>query len=266
MKRLKTASPKVYSHLEKVEVVTLNECMDSPLSPKFFNPMQDVKRSRANLPHWEQDSKVCFATFRLADSIPQEKLTLWENEKSAWLERNQKPWTDAQETEYFERFGKFIDEYLDSGFGSCVLREKRHREIVENTLRHFEGERYRLHAFVVMPNHVHVLFEPFSGFPVSKILHSWKRFSAREINKSLGKEGALWQKESWDRYIRNEKHFFSVAKYIEANSPTLAFLGEAVSNRFNKKSEEENLVKRMQSASPEEGSMKRLKTASPKEY
>ena len=53
MKRLKTASPKVYSHLEKVEVVTLNECMDSPLSPKFFNPMQDVKRSRANLPHWE---------------------------------------------------------------------------------------------------------------------------------------------------------------------------------------------------------------------
>lgn len=232
IKRLKTASPRVHSYLEKVEVGTLNENMDSSLSPKFFNPMQDVKRSRANLPHWEQDAKVCFATFRLADSIPQEKLTLWENEKSAWLERNPKPWTDVQEAEYFERFGKVIDEYLDSGFGSCVLRETRHREIEENALRHFEGERYRLYAFVVMPNHVHVLFEPFPGFSVSEILHSWKRFSAREINRSLGEEGPLWQKESWDRYIRNEKHFFNVAKYIEANSPRFAFLGEAVSNRF----------------------------------
>ncbi len=247
MKRLKTASPNGDSYLEKVEYETLNESMDSSLSPKFFNPMQDVQRSRANLPHWEQDSKVCFATFRLADSIPQEKLSLWENEKSAWIERNLKPWIDAQETEYFERFGKLIDEYLDSGFGSCVLRENRHREIVENALRHFEGERYRLHAFVVMPNHVHVLFEPFSGFSVSEILHSWKRFSAREINRSLGKEGALWQKESWDRYIRNEKHFFNVAKYIEANSPRLAFQGEAVFDRFAEDTQEGNpLPKKVQ--------------------
>ena len=173
----------------------------------FFNPMQEVDLTRANLPHWEQAGKLCFVTFRLADSMPQEKLKIWEYERDVWLNAHPQPWSDDEEAEYAEKFRNKIDECLDAGYGSCILRIKECREIVENTLKYFDGERYKIYAFVVMPNHVHVLFEPLGAFKIAEILHSWKRFSSQKLNEFLGKSGALWQKESWDRYIRNQKHF-----------------------------------------------------------
>jgi REP element-mobilizing transposase RayT len=121
---------------------------------------------------------------------------------------------------------------------------------VEGALLHFDGERYRLLAWVIMPNHVHVLVEPLSGFSVARLVQSWKSFTARRINLLLadGSEGpecragarrsqgrpsrgwrsrALWQRDYWDRFIRNERHLLTAIRYIEENPVTAGLAAAA---------------------------------------
>ncbi|MGN0834548.1 MAG: transposase [Candidatus Spyradosoma sp.] len=190
-------------------------------APVFYNPLKGTVRSRANLPHWAQGETACFATFRLADSLPQEKLDALALERSAWMNAHPKPWGDAEFDAYRENFVVRVQKWLDANHGSCVLGERENREIVENALLHFDGDRYRLYAFVVMPNHVHVLFAPLGENKIPEILRSWKGFCAREINRRLGSSGTLWQKESWDTLIRDGTHFARVMKYMCCNSPEL---------------------------------------------
>src|SRR5690606_35844099 len=82
---------------------------------------------------------------------------------------------------------------------------------------HFDGERYELHSAVVMPNHAHVLFSPKADHRVQDILHSWKSFSANEINKTSGRTGAFWQVDYYDRLVRSSEHFVRIADYIREN-------------------------------------------------
>ena len=88
---------------------------------------------------------------------------------------------------------------------------------MEQCLKHFDGERYRLHRYVVMANHVHVLVEMIGKYTISEVCKSWKNFSALNINRLLGRSGKLWHPESWDRMIRDERHYNSVVAYIEKN-------------------------------------------------
>jgi REP element-mobilizing transposase RayT len=88
---------------------------------------------------------------------------------------------------------------------------------VENALLFFDGERYRMHAWVVMPNHVHALFTPLNGLGLAEILRSWKSFTSKEANKLLGQTGHFWQCEYFDRFIRDAEHFDNVVRYIESN-------------------------------------------------
>jgi REP element-mobilizing transposase RayT len=74
-----------------------------------------------------------------------------------------------------------------------------------------------------MPNHVHALLTPCPGWDLGKIVHSWKSYTANECNKLLGRSGAFWQKEGFDRYVRNEVHYYNAAAYIE-NNPVKAGL------------------------------------------
>lgn len=89
-----------------------------------------------------------------------------------------------------------LEAYLDRGYGSCPLRNIEVAVLVENTLLFHEAERYRLCAWVVMPNHVHALFEVWKT-PMSQILYTWKRFSATRANRILNASGRFWQKEYW---------------------------------------------------------------------
>lgn len=116
-----------------------------------------------------------------------------------------------------------MEAWLDAGEGSCVLRDPVIRGIVQAALQHFDGERYELGDFVVMPNHVHVLFRPFGTHRIEDILHSWKSFTAKEINRHSGRTGSVWQEDYWDRLIRNERHLGACQRYIESN-PTKANL------------------------------------------
>ncbi len=206
--------------------------------PSFFNPYGEIDKTSHHLPHWQQGEAWVFVTWRLGDSLPKAKLGQWKQEREIWLKHHPEPWDEKTEAEYHDRFSRQIDEWLDQGSGSCVLKDPANAKIVADALRHFDGERYELASFVVMPNHVHVLFRPLGGHALPDIVKSWKGFTAREINKRLGKAGALWQDEYWDRLIRNERHFFKVVEYVREN-PVNARLREGqfiLKGRFSKES------------------------------
>ena len=118
-----------------------------------------------------------------------------------------------------------IAAHLDAGHGACWLKDPRVSTLVENALLHFDGRRYRLLAWCVMPNHVHALVEMQEGFPLSEVVHSWKSFTANEANKVLGRTGDFWQREYHDRFIRDDDHYRNAVLYIE-NNPVKAGLAK----------------------------------------
>ena len=185
----------------------------------------DIKIARRHLPHWEQEGATYFVTLRLADSIPNSLLTEWHDELQTWLKFHPRPWDHKTAKEYERRFVDGPEKWLDRGHGECHLRNQRLAAIVANALRHFDRERYRLDAFVVMPNHVHVLVQPKSGHSLSEILHSWKSFSAHSINKALHRKGDFWMEESHDRMVRDFEELERYRDYIKEN-PVAAKLGE----------------------------------------
>jgi REP element-mobilizing transposase RayT len=125
--------------------------------------------------------------------------------------------TPEDEQEFHNLFSDRIESLLDEGKGSCILANPKASIIVEKALKHFDGSRYSLSAFVLMPNHVHVLFKLAEGEDLGKVIHSWKSFSAHEINKALGQEGPVWQEEYYDRIVRGESHFARLLEYICEN-------------------------------------------------
>ncbi len=180
----------------------------------FLDPSKEIDRHRHKLPHWQQDRAWIFVTWRLVDSLPKPKLDEWNERRSIWLAMHSQPWDEATDMEFHERFGEEVGTLLDAGHGSCLLREKDNAGIVAGALRHFDGQRYDLSSYVIMPNHVHVLFSPHPDHKLADIMHSWKRHTARMVNACEGKSGALWQPDYWDRLIRNEAHFKRVIEYI----------------------------------------------------
>jgi len=116
-----------------------------------------------------------------------------------------------------------IERYLDQGYGSCALRDARVAAMVQKSLLHFDGERYRLSAWVVMPNHVHVLLTPDSEWSLSTIMKNLKSFTSHEANKMLRQTGQFWMEDYFDRYVRDAKHFDNAIVYIE-NNPVKARL------------------------------------------
>ena len=169
------------------------------------------------LPHWQQSDAFVFVTWRLGDSIPKEKLAEWAGFRDAWLKHHPKPWSEEVERDFHKLFSRKLDEWLDEGCGACVLKDPENAAIVANALRHFDDDRYDLDSFVVMPNHTHVLFRLRENYAMEAVLKSWKGFTAREINKRNGWQGSLWQKDYWDRLVRNERHLFKCREYIQRN-------------------------------------------------
>ncbi|MEY2877775.1 MAG: hypothetical protein RLZZ15_155 [Verrucomicrobiota bacterium] len=185
---------------------------------RFFDPRAHIAQAKNRLPHWDQHGVACFITFRLADSIPQEKLAQWGSERSTWFAANPPPHSEEQERAYHARFTACIEEWLDAGSGSCVLRDPSVRVFVAGALTHFDGDRHWQHAAVVMPNHVHALFSPLPPHEMEVIVQSWKGFTARMGNRHLARTGEFWMKDYFDRLIRDAAHFWRCARYIRRNS------------------------------------------------
>jgi REP element-mobilizing transposase RayT len=175
-----------------------------------------------HLPHWRQDGATYFVTFRLADSLPQAKLEELKRLKVEW-ERKQGVLLMARESrptkELVRRPQERVECWLDQGMGSCVMRDPALAAELIAAMKHFDGERYELGCYVVMPNHAHVVVRPFHPETTSleEIVGCWKKFSARRINARLGVAATLWQEETYDRIIRDEEHLWRVIQYIGAN-------------------------------------------------
>ncbi|MCF7849317.1 MAG: transposase [Kiritimatiellales bacterium] len=185
-----------------------------------FRPMEETEalhRAHRRLPHWNQDSRIYFVTFRLADSIAQEKLNHWKEELDTWRANQPEPGSAETLNEQSLRYHEMQEEWLDKGHGSCLLQQPEVSGIVEQTLLHFDGDRYRLGDYVVMPNHVHLIVEPINSYSLPQIMKSWKGFSAREINKLKETKGSVWMDESFDHIIRREFFFHKFGDYIQEN-------------------------------------------------
>jgi type I restriction enzyme R subunit/putative DNA methylase len=167
--------------------------------------------SRGYLPHRDAKELLQAVTFRLADSLPQEKLPLLEEELLE-LPENQRSTHRCQK----------IEQWLDAGMGCCALRHPKMAEQMHDTLLHFDRQRYRLIAWCIMPNHVHVLLETLT--PLAKIVQGWKSVTARwalaqneELKLGIPDTNHLWMRDYWDRYIRNDRHFENTVLYIHQN-------------------------------------------------
>jgi REP element-mobilizing transposase RayT len=154
---------------------------------------------RGVLPHLHKPGCTYFVTFCLADVAP----------KRAW--ERARILDDGEVTE----LAKETD--LEPTVGSCMLADPNLAGIVEAALLHFQGKRYALNAWCVMPNHVHAVVTPHSDYRLSTILKSWKGFSARQVNRLRGATGTVWQRESFDHIIRSEACFEKFVEYVERN-------------------------------------------------
>ena len=183
-----------------------------------FDERGEITQKRRNLPHWEQAGATYFVTFRLADSVPAALRAEWREELEKWLPHHPKPWDSHTAFDYQQRFIENREAWLDQGSGACWLRNSAAAEIMASALRHFDGQRYVLDGWIVMPNHVHVLFQPLNEHAVSDILHSWKSFTAHEIKRALGTPDAnVWQDESFERIVRDWEALQEYRSYIARN-------------------------------------------------
>ncbi len=178
------------------------------------------KRQGRYLPHWSKEGATYAVTFRLTDAVPSKVSESWRLERKIIIERAQhegRSLTNVERIELHRLHSEKIESFLDSGHGECLLREPHLAEIVHNALKHFNGERYELIAWAVMPNHVHAILKPFTGYELPKIVHSWKSFTSKQINQQLDRQGILWMDEYYDHLIRNEEDFRNQVGYVFAN-------------------------------------------------
>ncbi|MGD0089369.1 MAG: transposase [Planctomycetota bacterium] len=171
--------------------------------------------AQRHLPHWYVPGATYFITFRLGDSLPAGALAEWESARAAIQKK-----TGQDTLEQRKLLATCFEAYLHAGHGACLLRDPNAADIVERALKYFDGQRYQLGDCVIMPNHVHLLVTPLPGQDLSSILHSWKSFTAKQINKACGHTGRVWQDESYDHIVRSEEELAHFCEYIASNPVT----------------------------------------------
>ena len=240
---------------------------DTPLTGlQYFDPKQDHTIAYKRLPHWAQAGTVCFITWRTADSLPKEAIARLSRQRLEIFKQFQirlgigecESWNDSPTGLSLARLPPEVraklhwslftawDEQLDHAAGACVLREPELSQIVMNSLRHFDNDRYVLTDAVVMPNHVHLLVAFRDEDSLITQCTSWKRFTATQINRWLrtrnAKEenlshgmtelrssvvprprsqpplnGEFWQVEQFDHLVRSPEEFDRYRRYIAEN-------------------------------------------------
>jgi len=172
--------------------------------------------TRGYLPHFDAgEHKTQFITIRLFDSLPQSVLARIREELK------------LRDPEHISRETfRLAENYLDQGIGECFLKQRNIATIVKDTLLKHHLVRYRLDAWVIMPNHVHILLRALEGFRLEDIMHAIKSYTALHANRALGRQGQFWMREAFDRYIRDAEHYGRTFRYIE-NNPVKAKLCES---------------------------------------
>jgi REP element-mobilizing transposase RayT len=212
---------------------------------QVFDSQADVLVVHRRLPHWSQAGTICFITWRTEDSMPASVLERWHAERSQWLrahgvDPNNPAWRgqlhelgSALAGEFHRIFWNRWQDELDAGHGSCVLRASEIQAIVTKSLHHFDGVRYLLLDYIVMPNHVHLLV----SFPDEEAMllqcESWKQYTATRINRAVKRTGRFWQQEAFDHLVRSEAQFQYLRRYI-ADNPRKAKLPSSVCAHYSR--------------------------------
>jgi REP element-mobilizing transposase RayT len=207
-----------------------------------------IYRNRGYLPHLEVDGGIYFVTFRLAGSLSSTLLESWRSEKQDIIRMAHQQ--NRELSDYEKRRIEYlhlerIEDYLDAGKGECWLKNPDIAQIVNDALKFFNKKRYTLHAWCIMPNHVHVLFSPMKWQKdqsldclMIPILHSWKSFTANKANRVLNREGKFWQEEYFDTLVKSDRQFAFYVNYTLKNPVTAKLCNEWTEWRWSGCSEE----------------------------
>jgi REP element-mobilizing transposase RayT len=192
-----------------------------PAGPTPPDPLVTGLHFRGKLPHLKREGVIYFVTFRLADCLPAHEVARLKQERQAILEQARgakRPLTWHEEQQLLVWYCDKVEALLDAGLGACWLSKPEIGDLVAGALRHFENLRYELHAWVVMPNHVHAIVWPMPGQVLSDILHSWKSFTSSKANRILNRtHQEFWQTESFDHWIRDDEEHARLVAYVENN-------------------------------------------------
>ncbi len=201
----------------------------------FFDKTEDYGFLQRRLPHWDQPGSFAFVTFRLIDGIPEELQSQMRRDRrklltdaglnpdaknvSSELDKLPKHQAAVLRWKLFSAW----DEQLDYLRGECFLRQRNVSQVVSDGLLKFDRDRYVMAAFVVMPNHVHLLAAFSTLGAVTSQGAGWRKFFARQINPIVSRSGHLWQGDQFDHLVRNEASFDHIRRYI-INNPAKANL------------------------------------------
>jgi REP element-mobilizing transposase RayT len=162
-----------------------------------------------------------FVTFRLAGTLPREVLVRFKQERDQIIAQAlaaRRPLTWPEQEDLLRWHSERVDRYLDAGHGELWLSQPAVADLVAGALCFHEGTRFDLLAFVVMPNHVHAVLRPRPGWSLSKILQSWKGYTAYQANRVLNRSGqAFWQPEAYDHLIRDDQDSYRCRRYTTLN-------------------------------------------------
>ncbi len=190
----------------------------SPVPPfNPFDPKRPATITHRQLPHWRQEGCTYFVTFRLGDSVPDSFRDRWGKERVACLRELEGENSETAREEAIALFSARFEDELDRSHGACVLRDAPVADEVERCLKHFDGQRYALGSYVIMPNHVHALVRPLMEHSLSETVQAWKSVSAHNIKRAQGKATLAWQDESFDHIVRDGRQLEKFARYIQEN-------------------------------------------------
>ncbi len=201
----------------------------SNLSFRFFDRFDDYSVVERKLPHRLQIGTLTFITFRTDDSLPRHVIEEWKNEQiRLLLEQGIDPlaadWKQQLlklpmviQNDIQNCLSEKWHNDLDAGYGKCVLRQTELAGFVADSLHKFDGDRYELTDFIIMPNHVHLLAAFEDEKSMLKQCESWKHFTAHQINRALGQSGRFWQQDGFDHLVRSEEQFVWLRNYIAQN-------------------------------------------------
>ena len=180
-------------------------------------PHRQGLHSRGYLPHVKIAGATYFVTFRLADSLPQAVLARFAEQRDL-LGSDTEPLANERLATLRLVQRREIEALLDRSTGACHLRQPEVARLVAEAMRHFHAQRYTLHTWVVMPNHVHALLTPLDHHALGDIVKSWKQFSALRAKPLLGlPAGRFWQPEAYDHWVRDATEHERIARYILQN-------------------------------------------------
>lgn len=195
---------------------------------ELYDPQSETSIREGQLPHWFQAGVTYFVTFRTADSVPQKLSRSWHLRREHWLrgvgiDPLNPDWKSQLEElpklahDFRKEFVPEFMNWLDRGYGACALARFEVASLVADSFECFDGERYHLGDFVIMPNHVHLLIGLIGTTLIEDQCRSWKRFTATKINEILKRSGRFWQAESFDHLVRSPEQFRYLQRYIADN-------------------------------------------------